>query len=232
MLLAAPLAALLPSAWRRRYPLAPAQWKFAGVASGLLETFAAFAALVEWYSYSMTHWAPAALAATVAAHPEAAINPNAQGFAALLLLLMHPLTWLIIYGGLEGTVRLLAAGVNGTVFGIFPLYLLDRCIALLFLRGRYSRGQAGDIPDDLALRNDAEGAVLEVRAAHAKEGWLPPKIIRFDGNYYRLFQTYQERSPQRSFVYLLRRLSAGVPSWTVINYSAKVRWTESQKQGP
>jgi hypothetical protein len=232
--LAGPVVALLPKPWRDRFNLTPGEWKIAGVTSGALEALAAFAALVEWYSRSVTHWAQDAIVSTIAAHPQAAIPPDAQGFAALLLLLFYPVTWLIIYCGLEGTVRLLAAGINGTIFGVLPLYLLERCCAILFSRRSrwHLKSRNGSEIDALLLRNDAEGEILEIRAVLPKEGWLPPKIVRFRGTYYRLFQAYEERSTRHYFVYALRRLSAGVHSWTVIDYSADVRWMDSGESEP
>jgi hypothetical protein len=220
-LIAGPVIALLPRAWRERFALTFAEWKVAGTISGILESFAALAALVAWYSYSVTHWAQTAISSTVEAHPQAAIPPGTEGFAALALLLFHPLTWFIFYCGVEGTVRLLAAGINGTIFGILPLYLLERGYAFLWAR-RNQPNASGD--DLLTTRTDAEGEILEIRSLKPKDGWLPPKIVRFRGAYYSLFHTYEERAEHRYFVFVLRRLSAGVPGWTVINYSANIRW--------
>ena len=215
--------------------MTPGEWRLAGAISGALESLAALAALVAWYSYSVTHWSQDAIFSTAEAHPESAIPPGTEGFAALVLLLFHPLTWFILYSGIEGAVRLLSAGISGMTVGILPLYLIQRFYSFLITRGNGAHPDAGDAlePDTLLTRSDDEGEILEIRALQPKEGWLPPKTVRFRGVYYRLFQTYEERVTSRCcFVYLLRRLSAGVPSWTVIDYSANVRWADADKPKP
>jgi hypothetical protein len=233
-LLVGPAVALLPKRWRESFALTSDEWKLAGAISGFLESAAAMAALVAWYSYSVTHWARDAIFSTVDAHPQAAIPPGTEGFAALVLLLFHPFTWFILYCGVEGTVRLLASTIGGTTFGILPLYLVERSYSLLLSRRNKLNSSAGNRfePDCLTTRTDAAGEILEIRAVLPKEGWLPPKTVRFGGVYYRLFQAYEERSTDRSFVYVLRRLSAGVPSWTVVNYSANVRWVDPDETKP
>jgi len=202
--------------------------------SGLVESFAALAALIGWYSYSVTYWAQEVIFSTAAAHPQAAIPPGTEGFAALVLLLFHPLTWFIIYCGIEGIVRLLASAIGGTTFGILPLCLVERCYSLvLSRRSRLNSPEDENFePDFLSTRTDEEGEILEIRAIQPKEGWDPPKTVRFRGTYYRLFQAYEERPTGRCFVYVLRRLSSGVPSWTMINYSANVRWVEPDESKP
>ncbi len=233
-LIASPALALLPKLWRDRFTLTSAEWKFAGVLSGILESVAALGALVGWYSYSVSHWAQDAIFSTAAAHPQGTIPPGTEGFAALVLLLFHPLTWFIVYCGVEGIVRLLAAGVNGTVFGILPLFLLERSYSFLSSRQNKSHSPAGDSSeyDSLTKRTDAEGEILEIRSLKPKEEWIPPKIVRFQGVYYSLFQVYEERATCRYFVYVLRRLSAGVHSWTVIDYSANFRWADPEESNP
>jgi len=233
-LLAGPAVALLPKRWRERITLTSAEWKFAGVVSGILESVVALAALVGWYSYSVSHWAQDVIFSTAAAHPQGTIPPGTEGFAALVLLLFHPLTWFIFYCGIEGIVRLLAAGVNGTVFGILPLFLLERSYSFLSSRQNKSRAPEGlsSESDLLSTQTDAEGEILEIRSLKPKEGWIPPKIVRFQGVYYSLFQVHEERSTYHYFVYVLRRLSAGVHSWTVIDYSANFRWADTEESKP
>jgi hypothetical protein len=233
-LLVGPALALLPKRWRERITLTSAEWKFAGATSGILESVAALAALVGWYSYSVSHWAQDAIFSTAAAHPQGTIPPGTEGFAALVLLLFHPLTWFIVYCGIEGIVRLLAAGVNGTVFGILPLFLLERGYSFLSSRQNKSHSPEdhGSELDLLTTRTDEEGEILEIRSLKPKEEWVPPKIVRFQGVYYSLFQVYEERATSRYFVYALRRLSAGVHSWTVIDYSANFRWADAEDSNP
>src|SRR5260370_28127116 len=50
------------------------------------------------------------------------------GFTALVIWATHPLTWLIAYAGVEGTVRLGGAAFTDTSLGILPLFVLDKII--------------------------------------------------------------------------------------------------------
>jgi hypothetical protein len=202
--------------------------------SGLLESVAALAALVGWYSYSVSHWAQDVIFSTAAAHPQGIIPPGTEGFAALVLLLFHPLTWFIFYCCVEGVARLLASAFSGTVLGILPLFLVERGYSFLSShRNRPNSSGGANLDSDLlATRTDAEGEILEIRSLQPKEAWVPPKIVRFSGGYYRLFHTYEERAKRHYFVYVLRRLSAGVHSWTVIDYSANFRWADAEESKP
>ena len=70
---------------------------------------------------SVTTWAANALDSALRGGPESAVPGQAIGFSALVLWVLHPLTWLIAYFVIEGLVRLLAAAFTGQVFGTFPL---------------------------------------------------------------------------------------------------------------
>jgi hypothetical protein len=220
-----PFLSLLPARWRKQFNLSSSQWKVAASISGVCEAVASLTALVAWYSYSVATWAHRAIFSTIDAHPEAAIPADTVGFAALVLLLFHPFTLFILYWGVEGIVRFLA-GLSGSVLGILPIYLMDRLYILVSSRQPVSslitEGPALrnlKLSDELAARSDSEGEILEIRSFRPKTGWDPPKIVCFKGVYYRLFQAYEERSAHRPFIFSLRRLTAGVPSRTVIYYS-------------
>jgi hypothetical protein len=137
---------------------------------------------------------------------------SAVGFAALVLLLFHPLTWLILYLGVEGVVRCLASVLTGGALGILPLYLLERGLRLL-------TRQRSDLADEISGTFDPDGEILEIRSAWSKPGWEPPRIVRFRGDYYNLFHAYRRTSSRRPFVFVLRRLPVGVPGPTVIEYA-------------
>jgi len=204
--------ALLPKPWRETFHLSQSVWRFAGAISGFGEAAGASVALVAWYSYSVTHWVARAVLSTMNAHPESSIPENTVGFAALVLVLMHPVTWVILYFGVEGVVRGLASALTGGVFGILPLYLLERGVRLL-------TPQRGDLGDAFSTSSDLEGEILEIQSARSKPGWELPRIVRFRGNYYRLLNTYRRTSSRRPFVFVLRRLPVGVPGPTVIEYA-------------
>ncbi len=195
-------------------------------------------ASVYWYSYSVTHWA--ADAVSTAANAGADIRPGAEGVTAYAVMLLHPLTWLIVLCAFEGIVRFLGAAFTGDVIGILPLYVLDKILLQITSRGRAEslpntrsgfssffswirqRGVFLGHPvvgDDVQYSSDATGEVMFVSSSRPKSEWEPPRIIRCNDTYYRL-ETASEQPGARPFLYVLRRLPAGVPGRTVITYSS------------
>jgi hypothetical protein len=230
---------LLPRRWREALPLfSSIHWRVAAALSGIIESLLMLLALVYWYSYSVTHWA--ADAVSTAAKAGADIRPGADGVTAYAVMLLHPVTWLIVLCAFEGIVRFLGAAFTGDVLGIFPLFVLDRIFLRLTPGGRAERlpgtpsGFSSFFPwmrqraaflshpvvaDEVRYSSDATGEVMSISSSRPKSGWEPPRIIRCKDIYYRL-EAASERSGLRPFLYVLRRLPAGVPSRTVISYSS------------
>jgi hypothetical protein len=235
-----PFLAFLPKRWRESLPFhASVEWKPAVLLSGILESVLALIALVYWYSYSVTHWAAQAVFSAIQRGAE--IDPKALGFAGLAVMFLHPLTWLIVYCGVEGMVRLCAAFTD-TRLGVSPLFLADK-IYLQLVRGRnpiaigidnFSQSHLASgiravrekalaaslplIPDELRFTKDGSEELLEIRACRPKPDWTPPRVVRHEDRYYRLEFSSAGAAP-RPFLYKLRRLPAGVPSRTVLIYS-------------
>jgi hypothetical protein len=235
-----PLLAFLPKRWRESLPFhASVDWKPAVLLSGFLESVLALIALVYWYSYSVTHWAADAVFSAIQRGAE--IDPKALGFAGLAVMFLHPLTWIILYCGVEGMVRLCAAFTD-TTLGVFPLFLADK-IYLQLVRGRnplaigtdnFSQSHLASgiravrekaltaslplIPDELRFTKDGSEDLLEIRACRPKPDWTPPRVVRHEDRYYRLESSSTGTAP-RPFLYTLRRLSAGVPGRAVLIYS-------------
>ncbi len=235
-----PFLALLPKRWRESLPIHESiHWRPAMILSGLLESAIALLALVYWYSYSVTHWAADAVFSAI--QHGAQIDPKAIGFAGLAVMLLHPLTWIIAYCGVEGIVRLCAAFTD-TTLGILPLFLTDNAY-LQVVRGGNPLSAGADnfsqshlasgicavrekilmatlplVPDELLFTRSGADELLEIRSCRAKVDWTPPRVVRHGDRYYQLETSFQRGGP-RPFVYVLRRLSAGVPSRSVLIYS-------------
>jgi hypothetical protein len=236
-----PLVAFLPRRWRRALPFHDAlHWHSAVILSGLAEFAAATYALVFWYSYCVTTWVSRMLDAALSKTAPTGITDHEVGFAALIIVVAHPLTWLIAFFILEGVVRLCAAFTD-TVLGVFPLYVLDK--VYVKLRGiaeplplgtpKFQRSHLSSyvesvrekiestartaVPDEhfVATRDSEE--FLEIRSSHRKPDWDPPRTVRYEDRYYRLEESARGAAP-RPFVYKLRRLPAGVPGRTVLIY--------------
>jgi hypothetical protein len=237
-----PFLSLLPSRWRKALPFYDAvHWRSASIISGLAESVIALTALMYWYSYSVATWVSRALDSALSKNAPTGITDHDIGFAALLILATHPLTWTIAFVGIEGMARLSAA-LADTVLGVFPLYLLEKIHSKIFRRGmpepaggvKFSQSHVSSyvgtlkekvlaaklsqVPDELCVSKNNSEEILEIRAWCAKPDWNPPRVVRYEDRYYRLEDCGRGSGP-RPFVYKLRRLAAGVPGRTVLIYS-------------
>ena len=205
MLLISPLLALLPAAWRARFALSSRQWRVATAISALAEATLSVIALVYWYSYSVSRWAGAAISSASAINPRAAAVPEqGQGFAGLLLVLLHPLTWIFLVALVEGMARLLFAAVGGEAHGSLFFWGIRR-IWLLRQRDRATDDVDGQISEDIDRTRSSQG-ILEIRVLTAKQGWEAGKIVRFETEYYQVAELSKDFASRR-FVYVLQRIS-------------------------
>ena len=231
----------LPRRWRSWFGLERAiPWPSA-MLSGFAESLLALTALVYWYSRSVSVWAANALGSAMRNGPEAQVPGQAIGFSALMLWLIHPLTWCVGYFALEGLARLLAAVSTEQVVATLPLLTVDWIYGKL--SGRPPEGDSKHLPDAKELVREFNSSVkhgvralrlpklddeckevvegeelfLEIHASHAKVDWIPPRVVRTEDVYFRLEQAMSGEVP-RPFIYRLRRLTAGVPGRAVIVY--------------
>ena len=238
-----PFLALLPKRWRDILPFRESiDWRKASILSGFGEGAFALAAMVSWYSYSVTTWVSRAMDAALAGKLGATVNDQEIGFTAIVIFATHPLTWLIAYVGVEGSVRLTGAAFTENNLGILPLFVLDK--VFLKITGRsgpgvaraagYTQGNMSSyvgairekinssrtpiLPDELCVMREATEEFLEIRACRRKPDWSPPRTVRYQDVFYRLESCHDGASP-RPFRYRLRRLPAGVMGRTVIVYS-------------
>jgi len=237
-----PSLALLPRRWRKALPFYDSvRWRSAAILSGLTESVIALTALMYWYSYSVTTWVSRALDAALSGKTAPGTTDHEIGFAALLIWATHPLTWMIVFFGIEGMWRLCAAFTD-TVLGVFPFYLLEKIYSTVFRRGapdaasavKFSQSHVSSyvgtmrekaltaglsqVPDELCVEKNASEEILEIRACRPKPDWNPPRVVRYKDRYYRLEESARGSAP-RPFIYKLRRLAAGVPGRTVLTYS-------------
>jgi hypothetical protein len=237
-----PLLALLPSRWRASLSTALyVDWQKAAIISGFAEIAAATFAMMQWYSYSMMRWVDNGVAAAMDGKLGPGVTTHEIAGATYLVWMTHPVTWAIVYFGIEGTVRVVGAAITDNILGTLPLALVDKLIRTVFGR-RGSRGaNNGDrpptgfaspvmairdkvitaalpqVPDELSFLENSAGEFLEIRACRAKEEWIPPKIVRYENFYYRL-EAHSRGPAPRPFVYVLLKLSAGVPGRSVLQY--------------
>lgn len=237
-----PFLALLPRRLRNAVSFSKTvRWRPAAILSGLAESTSALSVLMYWYYYSMSttlsHLSDLALSGKTAP----TTTDYDLGTAALLIWSTHPLTWAIVFFGIEGIVRA-CAGLTDTVLGIFPLYFMEKVYATVFSRAepetpyaaKFSQGHVSsyvgaicdkvvtvrpsNLADELRVVKNASEEFLEIRASREKPEWTPPRVVRFEDRYYRLEESSRGSAP-RTFLYKLRRLPKGVPGRSVLIYS-------------
>lgn len=237
-----PFLALLPSRWRASLPAAlHVDWQKAAIVSGSAEIVAVLIAMMHWYSYSMMRWVDNAAAAALDGKMGPEVTTHEIAGAAYFVWVLHPVTWGIIYFGVEGLLRLVGAAITDSVSGTLPLVLVDELFRAVFSKrgsrpasdgGMPSAGTASpvmairdrvltaalpQVADELSFVENSAGEFLQIRACRLKEDWIPPRIVHYGDAYYRL-ESQTRGSAPRPFVYVLLKLSAGVPSRTVLEY--------------
>ena len=239
-----PWLALLPRRWRARLrSYESIEWRIAGTLSGFGESLVALVAMLFWYSYSVTTWVSRGLDSALAGKMGPSPTDHEIGFAAILIFATHPLTWLIGYVGVEGSVRLVGAFASEDVMGTFPLFAVDRLYLRIMgrstpsaakaagfersnfssykgaIRERMRHSRNAPIPDELFARKDGGEETLEIRADRRKPpDWTPPRTVHYQGAFYRL-EACSEGAEPRPYRYHLRRLSAGVMGRSVLVYA-------------
>ena len=238
-----PILALFPRRWRKLLPAGSAmECRRAAVLSGFGEAVIALIALIYWYSHYMTLMVDHGLDAAITGKLPPGVTDHEIGFTALVIWATHPLTWLLAYAGVEGSVRLVGAAFTETNLGIFPLFVLDKVIGMITGQGKKEAsatkyGAQGnfssyvgairekamvrglpEVPDELCFSGSAPDEFLEVRACRRKADWNPPRTVRYQDTFYRL-EACSVRSASRPFRYTLRKLTAGVMGRTVLVYS-------------
>jgi hypothetical protein len=234
-----PLLALLPKTWRKALPYSSSMnWSRAVAISGFVELALALAALVQWYSISMTTWVNRGLQVALSGKAGPGITDQAIGAMAWFMWANHPLTWVLGYFSVEGAVRLCGAAFSESLLGTLPLYLIDKAVRV-FLGGSKTAQEApgaassfigavsdrlleSSVPagaDEISFRTTDTEEILEIRASRRKPDWDPPRVVRVEDVYYRL-EDSSKCPGARPFRYTLRKLAAGVPGRTVLVYEA------------
>jgi hypothetical protein len=233
-----PIIAIFPEPWRESLPYTEdVQWQRATAISGFAEAALALVALMYWYSYAMSTWVGNGVGGALSGKMGPEVRIQDIGGAALIIWWMHPVTWLLVYFGLEGAVRLFAGAFGGNACGTLPLFLADKIVFGPFrrrknepdavgsvssyagaIRERMRAASLPEVPDELFFTKNESGEILEIHACRRKQDWTPPRVVRYLDGFYRL-ESESSASGARPFRYCLRRLAAGVPGRTVLLYA-------------
>ena len=221
------------------------EWRTASMLSGFAEFLFGVVAMLYWYSYSVSTWVSRGLDAALSGKAGPSVNEQEVGFMAIFIFATHPLTWLIFYIAVEGSVRLVGAAFTENNLGVLPLFVADKIFLKITGRSVPSAAQAAGytqtnissyvgairekarvvrttvIPDELCVTREGADEFLEIRACRSKPDWTPPRTVRFQDTFYRLEGSSSGSGP-RPFHYRLRRLPAGVMSRTVLQYAPEL----------
>ena len=243
-----PFLALLPKDWRNSLPFHNyVNWPRAIFVSGFLEFFGALICLGYWYLNAMSYMVDHAVGKAGLGELGSQVTDHAISGAALFIWCTQPLTLALGYLMVEGAVRLCGAAFAETNLGSLPFFLVDRIFFRPFRREAPTRdaglGAASNIAsyagaitervrtvgvskseDQLRVRKNGAEEFLEIYTWKRKIDWTPPRIVRVDQAYYRLEDCVRGTS-SHPFCYVLRRLAAGVPSRTLLLYSAPESFT-------
>jgi hypothetical protein len=129
-----------------------------------------------------------------------------MGFTTLLEFIFSPLTLLLFYFMLEGTLRFLAATITEETPGTMPLYVIAWGIERA---RRWKAEQAmGPLVEDEVHRFKGIGYDLGIASCRPKPSWDRLMTIEFEEKHYELFEA-KMGPPPRPYIYLLREISRG-----------------------
>ena len=211
----APFYTLLPRRWRggARYEseraLVPA-----AMISGLAEACAALLALSFWYMYYFNTLGQKYSAFRPGSAHFAFGSTEVTGGAVFITFALNPLTWVIIYFGVEGIIRTLGALATGEVVGMLPLYGFE-----LAWRAARRKRPAVELPlvaDEITPGGG--NCDIQIASCRQRDGWKYPFTLRYAGAYFQVIDEKYMGVGPRPYIYSLRRLPMGEIARGLHNY--------------
>jgi len=200
-----PLLALLPRRWRARLvPEAAVDWPRAVLVSGLAECVTCLVALIGWYLYAIQKYIDLQVAPRLNLPRDVPGNEYAIGFAALIMVVTHPVSWALFYFWLEGAFRAFAALITEETPGSLPLVLMDR---LIFRAQRWrEEARVPLVWDEVARGDGKQSWDLKVTSCRPKPSWRYPLAISYEEEFFQVIgEALDAVTAERPHVYLLRR---------------------------
>lgn len=210
----APFYTLLPKRWRGRAryesegALVPA-----AMISGLAEAGVALLALSFWYMYYFNTFGNKYSSFRPGSNHFAFGSLEAAGGAVFITFALNPLTWCVIYFGVEGIVRTLGALATGEVVGTLPLYGFE--LAWRTIRRMRPAAELPLVADEITPGVSCD---IQIASCRQREAWKYPFTLRYAGAYFQVIdQKYMGVGP-RPYIYSLRRLPMGEIAGGLRNY--------------
>lgn len=195
-----PVIALLPKRWREDLLAARGSVSLVpgAIISGVVEAILGLAALIVWYSVFVTMAAQA-----IAASSAPGAGNSRLGMYVYVLFWLNPITWIAAYFGLEGAVRAVCAISTNQVYGMLPLFLIERSVRAL----RPAKPEPPVVADEVL----PGGATCDMKIAscRARSEWTYPFTIRYGGAFFQVIASTCFGAGVRPYIYSLRRLPPG-----------------------
>jgi hypothetical protein len=195
----------LPASWRRKLGLVGAgDLRTPALVSGILQVAACAALIALRYPVSVRHaLAGEGMTQAQLAAAEKGGETAVMGFGLVLLVayLVHPLTLVLDYFCLEGSVRAMAALVTGEVVPTLPL--VGAAWALERTQAAAAEKALGPRVVDLVQPGDGSQYDLLIASCRPKQGWDHLMTVSYQEKLYEITR-HEEGAPPRRFLYHLR----------------------------
>jgi hypothetical protein len=202
-----PVYAFLPKRWRYLDHHGSASFMArCTMFSGLIESFVALLVLRIWYVNVLGMLSDAYAKSVLDDARNLTVVPEVFGGAGFIVFASNPITWLILYFGLEGILRMTTAVVSGECYGILPFYVLD-FVYTGVLRLRRPRQELTLVRDEILRGDDA--CDLKIASCRKRPDWKYPFAIRYGGAYFQVIALESTLLGARPYIYALRRLPPG-----------------------
>jgi len=231
--LAASVVVLLPRQYRRSWPWGSDEGlRGPAIFSGLAEAVISLTLVIVRY-FAFLQWRVGTIADAALKRPagDAALGSlpvqMGSGFVTLVEYALHPLTLLLIYFTIEGTVRLFAAWVAGECAGTLPLYVLG--LGLDRAQAAWREHSMGPRVPDLVQHCVGISYDLSIASCRPKPAWNSMTTIEYSDEFYELYEQ-RTGAPPRPYLYQLRKLTPGRMIRGIHHYHPHEALSEKQRR--
>jgi hypothetical protein len=200
-----PFYVLLPRPWRALvYRGSQQLLARAAFISGILECLVSAFALTFWYLAFSNMLGDGSLHSVLPAVRASSFSWEIVAQASFSSFLVHPVTCLILYFGLEGMARALTALASNETMGTLPFWALEKIYRVIKTGRRLM--QIPLVPDEITGGGSFE---LQIASCRRRDDWKYPFTIRYGGAYFQVIAEKFISAGPRPHIYSFQRLPAG-----------------------
>jgi hypothetical protein len=210
-----PLYTLLPRRWRAGTGHSSERSLVrATMISGVSEALVALFVLSFWYMYYFGTLGTKYSAFNAGSSHFAFPSTELAGDAEFITFAVNPLTWAIVYFGIEGILRTVGALITGETVGTLPLYGLE--YAWRTVQRKRAAPELPLVTDEITPGREI--CDIRIASCRQRDGWRYPFTLRYAGAYFQVIDEQNMGVGPRPYVYSLRRLPAGEVARGLKNY--------------